>query len=95
MRMVCWTSSELKGARYCSLGGRIAEQFPVETPDGRSLILYQTREDARFEELKTERYRSGGIEVELWRSGDLAVALASDSTWSRPNSSAFPTPTEC
>jgi hypothetical protein len=50
MRMECWIGSELKGARYCSLGGRIAEQFPVETPDGRSLILYQTREDARFEE---------------------------------------------
>jgi hypothetical protein len=50
MRMERWIGSELKGARYCSLGARIAEQFPVETPDGRSLILYQTREDARFEE---------------------------------------------
>ena len=39
MRMERWIGSELKGARYCSLGARIAEQFPVETPDGRSLIL--------------------------------------------------------
>ena len=27
MRMECWIGSELKGARYCSLGGRIAEQL--------------------------------------------------------------------
>ena len=54
MRMECWIGSELKGARYCSLGGRIAELFPVETPDRRSLNPYQTREDARIDTLPSE-----------------------------------------
>ena len=72
MRMECWIGSELKGARYCSLGGRIAEQFPVETPDGRSLILYQTREDARFEESMSCRP---------------PILVATISTRSRPKSS--------
>ena len=69
----------LVGARYCSLGGRIAAQLRVVDEGGRKLTLYLVRAVRPIEEGRQieEGLRThDGVSVETWQEGDLIYGLA-------------------
>jgi hypothetical protein len=72
----------LVGARYCSLGGRIAAQLRVIDEGGRKLTLYLVRAVRPIEEgqqIEEGRRTHNGVSVETWQVGDLIYGLAGGS----------------
>ncbi|MAG30112.1 MAG: hypothetical protein CL908_04360 [Deltaproteobacteria bacterium] len=64
------------GGRYCSLQGRPAAQIKLEDEAGQVLTLYQTHFSDSFEGLFEQRRELGGIQIRIWREGDLLFGLA-------------------
>ncbi|MDH3591232.1 MAG: hypothetical protein OER88_05100 [Planctomycetota bacterium] len=71
-----WTDAGLLGARYCSLQGSVAAQIRVRRDDGAILTLYQTRDGARFRDLKEGDRVVDGVRVRIWREAGLVMGLA-------------------
>lgn len=65
----------LVGARYCSVQGRVAAQLSLEDSAGREHTLYVVRAFGRVRESTAPH---DGVDVELWREGDLLIGLAGD-----------------
>ena len=62
----------LRGARYCSLRGRVACQLHLEDAAGRAHSLYQVRLD----DVGDATVELGDLEVRLWNKGGLLLGLA-------------------
>ena len=69
------TGLRLVGGRYCSVGGDIAVQARLVDGDGRTATLYQfSPDDGGLDgDVVIE---VDGVEVTLWREGDLLLGLA-------------------
>lgn len=67
---------QVRGGRYCSIQGRLAAQIKLEDEHGRILTLYQTGFDERFSGLPELRTELNGVQVRVWREGNLLFALA-------------------
>ena len=65
---------ELLGARYCSLQSRIACQLKLRDVGGRIHTLYEVR---AFTAIDDGTVRLDGLDIRLWREGDLLLGLAS------------------
>ena len=65
---------ELLGARYCSLQSCIACQLKLRDTGGRIHTLYEVR---AFPELGDGTVRLEGLDIRLWREGELLLGLAS------------------
>ncbi|BAM02643.1 hypothetical protein [Phycisphaera mikurensis] len=66
----------LTGARYCSIGGRIAAQLRLGRADGRAATLYAFRDADAFAALPAGQRSVDGTSVRVWREGGLVFGLA-------------------
>ena len=66
----------LAGARYCSVGGRIAAQIRLVDARGRNLTLYQFRAGDRYDRLTTSDFDFDGVRVTIWQEAGLVMGLA-------------------
>ncbi len=64
------------GGRYCSIQGQLAAQIKLEDGAGRLLTLYQTDFSEDFEGLSMQQRELEGIQIRIWREGDLLFGLA-------------------
>ena len=75
-RRISGRELQMLGGRYCSLQGRLAAQIKLEDEAGRVLTLYQTSFSGGFEGLSEQRRELDGIQIRIWREGDLLFGLA-------------------
>ena len=66
----------LLGARYGSIGGRLAAQLYLEDDDGEAVTLVQTALVAELEEIEWAELRAGGLRVDLWKEDGVFLAMA-------------------
>lgn len=66
----------LLGARYGSIGGRLAAQLHLEDGDGEAVTLVQTALVDELEGLEWAELRTGGLRVDLWQEDGVFLALA-------------------
>ena len=66
----------LIGARYCSIGGKIAAQIRLMDAHERSLTLYEFRPGHTYGELTAHELNIDGVIVAMWQEGGLVMALA-------------------
>lgn len=67
---------ELRGARYCSIQGRLAVQLQGTDPARERVTLYVTSREGPLTRLGPSSSVVDGVVVELWSEGDLLYGLA-------------------
>ena len=73
---MAYDSYEMIGARYCTIENAIAVQIHLEDEDDAAYTLYEFRDPSAFLSNDERTIDVDGIEVQLWKEGEVIMGLA-------------------